>query len=75
MPDLSTVGKTLVAAGVLLAAVGGFLWAAGKIPLLGRLPGDIRVQGNGFKFYFPLATCLLVSAVGSFILWILSKLK
>jgi Protein of unknown function (DUF2905) len=75
MPDLSTVGKALAAAGILLAAVGGLLWAAGKIPFLGRLPGDIRIQGDGFKFYFPLATCLLVSAVGSLILWILSKLK
>ena len=75
MPDLSTVGKALAAAGFFLALLGGLLWAAGKIPFLGRLPGDIRIEGNGFRVYFPLVTCLLVSAVGSLILWLFSRLK
>ncbi len=61
--------------GLVLAGVGVLIWASGKIPFLGRLPGDLRFEGPNFKFYFPLATCLLLSAAGSLLLWILSKFK
>jgi len=42
----------------------------GKMPFLGRLPGDIRIQRDGFVFYFPLTSMLIVSALLSLILWI-----
>ncbi len=62
MPDTTTLGKWIVVAGLGLAAVGGLLWLAGKTGLpLGRLPGDIRIERDGFSFYFPLTTGLLLS--------------
>lgn len=75
MPEFLSIGKWLVAAGLLLAAVGVLIWVAGKIPFIGRLPGDIKIENEHFKFYFPLVTCLLLSAVGSLILWLISKFK
>ena len=64
----SDLGRLLVAAGVLLAAVGVVLILAGKVPFLGRLPGDIVYRKGGTTFYFPLVTCLLLSLVLSIVL-------
>lgn len=75
MPDLSTYGKWLLFAGLILAALGALLWAAGKVPFLGHLPGDLRFDGEHFKFYFPLATCIVLSLIASLILWVISKFK
>jgi hypothetical protein len=67
-------GTLLLIAGAVLCAVGGLLWLAGHWNLpLGRLPGDIRVEKPGFKFYFPLATCLLLSALLTLVVWLLRK--
>jgi hypothetical protein len=57
------LGRLLVVAGVLLAAFGLVMMMAGKVPLLGRLPGDIVYRRGGTTFYFPLVTCLLISLV------------
>ncbi len=62
MPDTTTLGKWIILVGLGLALLGGVIWLAGKTGLpLGRLPGDIRIQRDGFSFYFPLATCILIS--------------
>jgi hypothetical protein len=55
------LGRLLVVAGVLLAAFGLVMMMAGKVPFLGRLPGDIVYRRGGTTFYFPLVTCLLIS--------------
>lgn len=73
--ELSSMGKWLFLAGLGLAFLGLVIWGAGKLPFLGRLPGDIRFEGDHFKFYFPLATGLLLSVILSFILWAVSKFK
>ena len=71
---MSDVGKILVAVGLGLVALGLLLWLGARLNLpLGRLPGDIRVDRPNFKFYLPLATCLLISAVLTLILWLLRK--
>ncbi|HVP86720.1 MAG TPA: DUF2905 domain-containing protein [Casimicrobiaceae bacterium] len=63
----------------LLIALGGILAAAGLAwPMLarlgfGRLPGDFRIEREGFTFYFPLTSGLIVSLVVSLILWLLRK--
>jgi hypothetical protein len=62
----------LIAIGILLVAV-GLLWPWLTRLGLGRLPGDLVVERGGFGFYFPIVTCLIVSAVLSFILWLLNR--
>ena len=70
---MSDLGKMLIFFGVIMALVGVILLAAPKIPWLGKLPGDISYQGKGFTFYFPLATCILLSVVLSLILYLFRK--
>ena len=69
------MGKALIAFGLGMAALGVLLFLADKIPglRLGRLPGDIAVERQGFRLYFPLATSLLVSAVLSLVLWLMNR--
>lgn len=55
------LAKYLIIFGVVLALLGGLLLVVGKIPFIGRLPGDIYIQKDNFTFYFPLATSLLIS--------------
>ncbi|WP_432822971.1 DUF2905 domain-containing protein [Trichloromonas sp.] len=66
-------GKLLVFLGLGLIIAGLFLSYGGRIPLLGKLPGDLRIQRENFSFYFPLASCLLVSAVLSLIFWLFRR--
>ncbi len=77
MDDLGGVGRMLVVAGLALALVGGLLWLASRFPglRLGSLPGDIRIVRDGFRFYFPLTTMILLSAVVSAVLWIIRFLR
>ena len=71
---MSDIGKILMVIGLGLAALGLLFWLGGKMNLpLGRLPGDIRIDRPNFKFYFPLATCLLISVVLTLILWLLKR--
>jgi hypothetical protein len=51
-----------------MAGVGFALFAGGKIPWLGHLPGDISIKGEKFSFYFPITTCILISIALTFIL-------
>lgn len=57
------LGKTLVIIGIIFVILGGIVLLSGHIPWLGRLPGDIRIKRDGFAFYFPITTCLIVSAI------------
>ncbi len=60
---MEDIGKMLVLFGVLLAITGGALVLFGKVPGLGRLPGDIVIQRDNFTCFFPLATSILLSIV------------
>ncbi|MGI9476567.1 MAG: DUF2905 domain-containing protein [Hyphomicrobiaceae bacterium] len=64
--------KILIVLGLLLVAL-GVLWPLLTKVGLGRLPGDIVIERDGFQFYFPLATSLLVSAVLTLILWLFNR--
>ncbi|MEW6001507.1 MAG: DUF2905 domain-containing protein [Nitrospirota bacterium] len=57
------IGKFLLILGIIVATMGGLLLLTGKIPWIGRLPGDIIIQRKNFIFYFPLATSILLSIV------------
>jgi hypothetical protein len=67
------LGKTLLIIGVLLAVLGGVMLLAGQLPWLGRLPGDISIERGNFRFYAPLATCLLLSLILTVVLNLLSR--
>jgi hypothetical protein len=60
---VDSFGKLLILFGLILAAVGGLMLFIGKVPYIGKLPGDIYVQRNNFSFYFPLTTSILLSIV------------
>ncbi len=67
------IGKSLIIIGLIVAAVGVVLTLAGKVPWIGRLPGDICIKRDNFTFYFPLATSILISVFLSLILWLLRR--
>ena len=68
------LGRLLIALGITLAVVGLLITLAGRLPVkLGHLPGDIYIHGKNFSFYFPLTTCILLSALFSLVLWLLRK--
>ena len=73
--DTTTLGKWLMLAGLSLAALGGVVWVVGRWGLpLGRLPGDIRIEREGFSFYFPFTTSILASLLITLVLNLLLRL-
>ena len=70
---MTDVGKLLIVFGLVIAGVGLFLLLAGRVPWIGRLPGDIYVQRGNWTFYFPVATSLLISAVLALIFWVFGR--
>ena len=70
------IGRTLIFAGAALVILGLLLTFGEKLPIrLGHLPGDIEIRGKNSVFYFPLMTCLLLSAVLSLVMWLWHKLS
>ena len=70
---VSDVGKILVAFGLLIVLAGVVLLLVGRVPWIGRLPGDIHIQRGNFTFYFPLATSLLLSVVLTLLLYFVGR--
>ena len=70
------LGKIIVILGLVLVALGAFVWLGGGSLLgwFGRLPGDIRVERPGFRFYAPIVSMLLVSLLLSLIMWLVRRL-
>ena len=66
------MARWLVILGILCIAV-GLAWPWIDKLGLGRLPGDVHIERGGFHFYFPIVTCLLISAVVSLLLWLLRR--
>jgi hypothetical protein len=67
------IGKFLILLGLLISAIGGLLLLSGKVPWIGRLPGDILIQKKNFTFYFPLVTSILLSLILTLLFWLLGK--
>ncbi len=68
------VGRTIIILGLILVAVGILITLGDRLPIkLGRLPGDIVVRGKNGAFYFPIVTCLIVSAVLSLAMWLIGR--
>lgn len=70
---MAGLSKMLVMAGVLLIIFGVATGLIGKIPGIGKLPGDILIRKENFTFYFPLTTSLFISLVLTFLFSIFGK--
>ncbi len=74
MPNsLNAFGRLLIISGLLLIIIGILLKWSGKIRWLGRLPGDILIRRGNFTFYFPLATCIILSIILGLIFALFSR--
>jgi hypothetical protein len=73
MMPLSGMGKLLIVLGGLLIITGAAIVLVGKIPWLGRLPGDIYIERRNFTLVVPLATSVLVSVILSLVLYLFSR--
>ena len=74
MGGFDTIGKALVVIGVALAALGGLVWLLSKVPFLGNLPGDIRIERPGMTCLIPLASSILISIVLTIVLNIVVRI-
>jgi hypothetical protein len=69
---MSGFGKILIVFGIISIAVGLLFLFFDKIPLIGKLPGDIKIEKENFKLYFPLTTSILISVLLSLVLYLFS---
>ncbi|NPA15841.1 MAG: DUF2905 domain-containing protein [Deferribacteres bacterium] len=65
---MNFISKLLIGLGIFLVVIGVLIPLISKIPFIGRLPGDIYIKKDNFVFYFPLATCIIISIVLTLIL-------
>jgi hypothetical protein len=70
---VNDLGKALIGIGIALVVIGALFWLGDKLPWFGRLPGDIDIKREHFRFYFPVTTCLFVSVVITLFFWLLRK--
>ena len=68
------IGKMIVLAGAVLVVVGLVITFFDRIPLVGKLPGDLHFRRGNFQIYFPIVTSIALSVVLSLIVWIVSRL-
>ena len=74
----NSAGKILIVTGAIVTAAGILILLRDSLPFMrhiGRLPGDINIQGKNFSFHFPLATSIIISIILSLILYVLNKIK
>lgn len=71
---MNSLGKLLIGAGALLILIGVVVLVAGRANVpLGRLPGDISYRGKNTSVFFPITTCIVLSILLSFVLWLVNK--
>jgi hypothetical protein len=73
MTPFNGLGKLLIVLGGILIVIGAVIVLGGKLPWLGRLPGDIYIERRNFTFFFPITTSILISVILSAVLYILSR--
>ena len=73
MADFSGFGKTLIIIGLVIVGLGFLFLLGGKIPWLGKLPGDFFYKGKNVTFYFPLATCIIISIILTVIMMFINR--
>ena len=72
---MNEIGKLFIIFGIAIVGIGILFTFFDKIPLFGKLPGDINVKKENFQFYFPLTTSIILSVVLSFVFWLVSFLS
>lgn len=72
---MEAIGRFLVLAGILIVVVGLVVMFFDKIPLLGKLPGDINIKKDNYQIYFPITTSIILSVLISVIVWVVSHFK
>lgn len=72
---MDALARTLLIAGLVFVALGLLLHAGPSLPLLGKLPGDLRIERSNLRLYLPITSCLLVSLLLSALLWLFSRLR
>jgi len=70
---MTDLGRMLIVFGLVIAGVGALLLVAGRIPWLGRLPGDIVVERERWSFYFPLGTSIVLSVLLTLVFWLVGR--
>ncbi len=73
MDGIQQIGRFFIILGLIISAIGALLLLSGKIPWIGRLPGDIIMQKKNFTFYFPLATSIIISIILTLLFWVLGR--
>jgi hypothetical protein len=77
MPGFDNLGRVLIVVGLVLAGLGLLLLLAGRLPFLGRLPGDIAIERDNVSCFFPIATMILLSllltVIVNLVLWYLRR--
>ena len=66
---MQVIGKSFIIFGIVFIILGCIFLLSGKVPWLGRLPGDILIKRENFTFYFPITTCILASIILSLIFY------
>lgn len=70
---MGSPGKLLIVLGLVLVALGLLITFFGRIPLLGKLPGDLRIERENVSVFFPLGSCLLISLLLSLLMWLFRR--
>jgi hypothetical protein len=70
---MSDLGRLIIIVGIVIVIIGIFVTYNSKIPFIGKLPGDIYYHKEGFTFYFPLTTSIIIGIIISLILRFLNK--
>ncbi len=74
MTPFTEIGKFLIVIGVIIVLLGILVSIDPKIPLIGKLPGDIYIKKNGFSIYFPITTCIIISIILTLLFSLFKKL-
>ncbi len=71
---MENISRYIILAGIVLIIVGGLVYGAAKLNIpIGRLPGDIHIEGPNGSFYFPLVTCIILSVVLTVVLNLIGR--
>jgi hypothetical protein len=74
--DLQLIGRIMIVVGILIAIIGGILLLVGRLPIfsnLGNLPGDLRIEGQGFSCFVPIVSMILISIILTIVLNIIIR--